>query len=210
MDVKPLIDTILRACDAEHMLPPLKTRLVKLLYLVELEYYRRTGKRLTELDWKFHHYGPYAFALQDSLGDPDEERLALMLMQAPPPLEHDLRACVTDVVHQWGDADLNDLLDYAYFETEPMQAAKRGESLSFAGVASLAQTRKDNIRIDLDAKKLDQLRKALVARAAEYGQLRVANEISNDLIENLREWDIDHTLRLKPGSSCKIDPKSLI
>jgi hypothetical protein len=57
----------------ERMTAPLKTRLVGLIYLAEVEYYRPTGQRLTKLDWKFHHFGPYAPSLAPYLDDPDDE-----------------------------------------------------------------------------------------------------------------------------------------
>jgi hypothetical protein len=209
MDVPSLIDLILERCDAEGLLSPLKTRLVKLLYLTELEYFRRTGKRLTDLKWIFHHFGPYAYALGDLLGNPDDDRVAWSLTRRPSTSDHDMQICVSQVVHEWGNADLNALLDYVYFDTEPMQAATRGEALNFAVVIPLAQKHKEKVRIELDPKKLRELRKKLAARAPDYQRLRVASEVSDDLLENLKEWDIDSALRLNAGQ-VKVDPKSLM
>ena len=48
-----------------------KTQLVKYLYLTEVEYYRETGSRLTNLEWKFYHYGPYAFELGAIFDSPE-------------------------------------------------------------------------------------------------------------------------------------------
>src|SRR5690242_20145818 len=36
-----------------------RTQIVKLLYLVDLEAHRQLGKPITEVQWKFHHHGPY-------------------------------------------------------------------------------------------------------------------------------------------------------
>ena len=44
-----------------------KTKLVKLLYLIDVEHYRRFRKTLTDLTWYFYHYGPYAFELESVL-----------------------------------------------------------------------------------------------------------------------------------------------
>ena len=35
-----------------------KTKLVKLLYLIDVENWRRSRKTLTGLEWNFYHYGP--------------------------------------------------------------------------------------------------------------------------------------------------------
>jgi hypothetical protein len=44
-----------------------KIKLVKLLYLLDLEAWRQQGAPATGLDWQFFHYGPYAFALEPLL-----------------------------------------------------------------------------------------------------------------------------------------------
>ena len=48
-----------------------KTQLVKMLYLVEVEYYRVARERLTVLKWLFYHYGPYALELEEILAHPE-------------------------------------------------------------------------------------------------------------------------------------------
>jgi hypothetical protein len=37
-----------------------KTKLLKLMYLADIEYYRATGETLTGFDWLFFLYGPWA------------------------------------------------------------------------------------------------------------------------------------------------------
>lgn len=206
MDTPTLIDLILERCELERMLPPLKTRLVKLLYLAELEYLRRTGRRLTGLDWRFHHFGPYAAVLSEHLGNPNVDAIAWAARRREIS-DHDAQMSVAQVVREWGDADLDTLLDYVYFETEPMQTAKRGEALDFSNVKPLAGQRR--VKLALDSKKLGQLRKSLTAQAAQYEKLRIPSEVSEDLFENLKEWDIDRALKLGNGD-CKINPKSLM
>src|ERR1035441_5186960 len=115
MNAEAVIELILERCTQEHFLPPLKTRLVKLVYLSEVEYFRQTGQRLTGLDWKFYHYGPYAPALSPLLGNPDEDALpaviAGLLAKArtdrAPLDDRQIAKVVCDVVHDWGNADLN-------------------------------------------------------------------------------------------------------
>jgi hypothetical protein len=177
------------------------------MYLTEVEYYRRTRKRLTDLAWKFHHFGPYASVLGNYLGNPNVDSIAWTITRRPNQADHDVLRCVVQVVQKWGDADLNELLDYVYFETEPMQTAHRGERLEFSGVKPLDDQRR--VRLELDSKKLNKLRKALSARADDYEQLRTASEVSEDLFDNLQEWDFDRALKLSKGN-CKIDPKSLV
>jgi hypothetical protein len=186
------------------------------VYLAELEYYRRTRRRLTNLDWRFHHFGPYAFSLAGYLGDPDTDTLPSEFQRVAVPelgerdkvaSDHDSEQAVADVVRQWGDADLNALLDYVYFETEPMQSARRGDHLDFSLVLPLHATRR--LVINLDEKRLKDIRTKLAARAPAYAKLRRPTVGSDELFENLREWDSEQTPNLRQGD-CKINPKDLV
>jgi hypothetical protein len=117
-------------------------RLVKLLYLLEVEFYKIYGRRLTSATWRYYLYGPY----------PDEFReVEANLVVEDVPLAGDrvLRRFSTDedardvssalpweetrlipiLVKEWGDASLNSLLNYVYFYTAPMKAAKRREEV---------------------------------------------------------------------------------
>ena len=45
-----------------------------------------------------------------------------------------VKRCVDRIVEQWALDSLPTILDYVYFETEPMQDAKRGEYLDFSKI----------------------------------------------------------------------------
>jgi uncharacterized phage-associated protein len=214
MKVQAVIELILERCDQERFLPPLKTRLVKLIYLSEVEYFRRTGQRLTSLKWKFYHYGPYAPALSPLLGNPDVDALPTviseLLARSPiaraPSADHQIEKAVCDVVHDWGNADLNTLLDYVYFDTEPMLGARRGEWLDFSVIDRSQPS--SPISVVLDKKTVAALRKRLSQRAAVYGNLRQAATTPEDFFANVREWDSSSSVQLASGE-CFIDPKLL-
>jgi hypothetical protein len=135
-----------RALDRDTALT--KTKLVKLLYLVDVETWRLERQLLTKLDWRFYHYGPYAFELEPVLdqlegqqvewkeftpGQLERTILYTRVWQSPSsdqwPAMTKMR--VDKIVDRWADETLELLLDYVYFETEPMQHARRGEYLDF-------------------------------------------------------------------------------
>jgi len=128
-----------------------KTKLVKLLYLIDVEYQRLYSHKLTELEWIFYHYGPYAFAIDDVLKQldidiPQEEAMTASGNRAkifkPIKAIHsefenssDVKKYLVDrVIDQWGFEELNPLLSYVYFHTEPMQNAHRGDILDFSKI----------------------------------------------------------------------------
>ncbi len=130
-----------------------KTKLVKLLYLADVENYRRYGQKLSELDWVFYHYGPYALEIDQALREieldiPQEEVTTAnghraVVFRPSRHVETDFEKQVSSrekmvvdrVLKQWGLEELNPLLSYVYFYTEPMKDAKRGEPLDFAKIA---------------------------------------------------------------------------
>ena len=45
----------------------IKTKIVKACYLLESEYFDKTGQRLTDVEYKYHLYGPYSEAIVTSM-----------------------------------------------------------------------------------------------------------------------------------------------
>lgn len=129
---------------------PAKTRLVKLMYLVDLYSVRDRGEQATSFRWIFYHYGPYApdveRVIDRQLGntiDLEEtrdffgERMYVYRIREYPPetlLPDRLRRYCDEVCDRWATAELNDLLSYVYFETPPMENAVRGQPLDLTAV----------------------------------------------------------------------------
>lgn len=130
-----------------------KTKLLKLLYLFDIEYFRLHGKTFTGFDWKFFHLGPWTSqfdvvldglveggnVVQQSLQAVDYE---VALLRTEESVE--LKRAVTDVrdeIHlnrilmDWGTRPTGELLDYVYFRTEPMEHGVRNEKLDFSYVS---------------------------------------------------------------------------
>lgn len=131
------------------------TRLVKLLYLIDVEYYRRHRELLTGLEWICYRYGPYAFEIPDVLRSldldlPQDEvalggrRVARIFRPGHLP-EVNIGALVSiadkmlidRIIGEWALEDLNRLLSRVYFDTEPMQGARVGQALDFGTIPEL-------------------------------------------------------------------------
>ena len=102
---------------------------------------------------------------------------------------------VFSVVSDWGDADLNMLLSYVYFETEPMLEAQPGQLLDF----SLIRPRPKPIHLMLDKDKLRKLQESLKDKAEAYSDLRVAHIVPEESRAPIRAWADEMQLRLSPG-----------
>jgi hypothetical protein len=124
-----------------------RTKLVKLLYLIDVARAEGLGQPITGLRWRFLHYGPYAPELGATLEEL-EDREAIFggklgdavlyrgARDVPDPDGWPASICmsVDRVVDEWAGAELNKLLDHVYFHTTPMQGAQRGEELDFSSV----------------------------------------------------------------------------
>lgn len=121
-----------------------KTRLIKLVYLIELEYYRSFQKRLTKVDWVYFKYGPYVMNYDDYFKSPSIEiekydsdfvpvkiKDHFPIPQLPKYVDH----LADRLIKKFGQDSLTDLLEFVYFETEPMMnVQERGEELDFSVV----------------------------------------------------------------------------
>lgn len=130
-----------------------KTKLLKLLYLLDVEYYRLHRQTFTGFNWKFFHLGPWAREF-----DPIIEELIrkeTLLERASTKPEYDTKffnvaeardtsglfstfadeAVLRSLLNTWSDASTGEILDYVYFHTEPMERGIRNELLDFSTVS---------------------------------------------------------------------------
>ena len=197
VDIGSLIHEVYRQSKVKRVPMPFVTRVVKLIYLADLEWHRRYSEPLANLEWRFLHYGPYAYEFVPILGNPDMEvaefegKTARRFAYDPSQLEaprvpQEVSSIIGDLVARWGDADVNRLLDYVYFETEPMERARRGELLDF----SSTKPREPEIRPELDSTRI----RALRARLTRSGLHIPAVDV-----ESQRAWDDEGAVTLPVG-----------
>lgn len=179
-----------------------RTALMKLVYLADIEHYRRYGKQATNLQWRFHHYGPYSAELDRevrALGlDIDESVFTQtqggravsgyhyrrigdwreVARAFNSNYDAAARRCVDRVVVQWGLDSLPTILDYVYFETEPMQDARRGETLDFSKVQPESPSRSSVAQPGLSKELASEMRQRLHERkeTAAKKEVRKATE----------------------------------
>jgi uncharacterized phage-associated protein len=162
MRLKELLPAIIRQHESQTGLPPAKTKLLKLAYLVDLEHTRLTGSRLLEEDWYFHRFGPFVFSYYDDLESPDFDvqsdrssagfdfdSVRLSEEAGEPALSFDAQRALNHVMGTHGRDDLNTLLDHVYFDTEPMlDNHGRGEKLDFLTVRPASEYRVRELKFD--------------------------------------------------------------
>jgi hypothetical protein len=128
-------------------------RVVKFVYLADLYHARENrGETLTGWPWAFVYYGPYCtesfLALKKAVDDglieatpyeskyDDKDRF---LYSCPSEKGFDVESQLSiyvwsslkEAIKKWAD-DTPGLLDHVYYDTEPMEDAKRGDLLDFS------------------------------------------------------------------------------
>lgn len=129
-----------------------KIRIVKLLYLIDVAYFRTRRQLLSGVEWIAYKYGPFAFEIDDAISAlgyrlEREEVLTADGYQAfvyradeepelPSVVDLGTKMLMDEVISRWAHENLNDLLNYVYFCTAPMERAKFGEALDFELIPS--------------------------------------------------------------------------
>jgi hypothetical protein len=162
-----------------------KTKLLKLLYLFDVEYYRVFRKTFTEFDWKFFHLGPwtaeYDTTLNSLINSGD------ILQQASGKSEYDTQffrvpdkrdfsklfatfaeeAPLRKVLNIWSEASTGEILDHIYFRTEPMEHGVRNTRLDFSYIPEELPTKYTRTSSGVDPRQIKRLREKLRARLSE-------------------------------------------
>lgn len=134
----------------EHGSSVTKTKLLKLLYLFDVEFYRVHRNIFTGFSWKFFHLGPWASeydstldgviasdALLEQFGKYNTTYYRSPEYVDTAALRWSTRdeAILRGVLRRWATAQTSEILDYVYFDTEPMQNAIRNELLDFSMIS---------------------------------------------------------------------------
>jgi|SRR5215469_5009441 len=140
----------------EHGGSVTKTKLLKLLYLFDVEFYRAHRKTFTGFQWKYFHLGPWTrefdplletLVASGSITEHVVERpdFDAKFLQSNEPI--DLKGAFNDfkdeillrtVLDTWGQSSTGEILDYVYFRTEPMEHGVRNEPLDFSRILEQA------------------------------------------------------------------------
>lgn len=155
-----------------------EVKLTKLFYLLEIDYFRKKRERLTNLKWIYYKYGPYSFELSNllkkypfikdeytyDLGKSFHKFSSDDLSETN--IDEFIKALIFKVVKRWGIEDTNELLDYVYFETEPMTVVNKGAVLDFNTIKPIEpQIYK---KIKLDKKVIEILHKKIEEKKQEF------------------------------------------
>lgn len=135
-----------------------KTKLLKLMYLADIEHFRTHRKTLTGFEWIFFLYGPWAPEYDTLVAELEQRDLIEIESWESGGLSGDRLTAkedrdlgkvlestneyfrVKNQVDTWSNRSLSDLLDYVYFDTDPMRDAVSLQSLDFEKVSPDAPT----------------------------------------------------------------------
>lgn len=170
-----------------------KTKLLKLLYLFDVEYYRIYKKTFTGFEWRFFHLGPWTAQYDKEL----EILVANSLLTTTysSNLSYDAEFFRTSekiefgdlfesykdelplkrVLDTWAERTTNEILDYVYFETEPMLLGTRNELLDFSTISDVPPTKYKRSSSGKSPKQIQEARKKLDA-ISETHQKKSANK----------------------------------
>lgn len=164
---------------------PISTiRLVKFLYLIDLENFHRYGETLTGIEWMRYKYGPYFFDLPEIIRSSsidldatelETERGKGVVYKALEPqsisglVPFATENMIIRIVQTWAHEDLKVLLQYVY-STDPVRNAEYGKRINFEQirrmpvVASPAIRRRKPFRIQVPSDVSERIQEMLNQR----------------------------------------------
>lgn len=184
----------------DHEIALTTIRLVKFVYLADLYNARfNNGMTITGFPWAFINYGPYCSDVMQSIddaalkgfinskayesnySDKDYRRFSCDDDSYPSIKKEFQLAVVSELQYailKYGD-DTAQLLDYVYFDTEPMRNVKKGDRLDF----SLAEQPQPLPSVETNklSKGNIQAAKAIVAKLKEKHEAARANLIRDEI-----------------------------
>lgn len=170
-----------------------KTKIIKIAYLLELEYYKINHKHLTNANWIFYKYGPYPINYNDYLeqdniitsDDDSFQRISVLDDFELPKIPAGVKTLLNGLILEYGDMDINELLNYVYFETEPMVYATPRSELDFSLVKK-EDIKAIEICLSSDQKKrIIEIRKRLSNKLSELPEPRFQTKfVSEEIFED--------------------------
>jgi hypothetical protein len=165
-----------------------KTKLLKLLYLFDVEFYRAHGKTFTGFDWKYFHLGPWTREFDPILADLINR--GKIVEQAAQRSDYDTKflhtpddprprspfdnfkdqTILVSLLNVWGPSTTGEILDHVYFRTEPMEHGIRNELLDFSRVAPQVPATYKKTAPSKTPGEIKALRRAFDRKAAERAQ----------------------------------------
>lgn len=135
-----------------------KTKLLKLLYLFDVEFFRVHRETYTRFNWIYHLLGPWTSEYDPLLKSLEQRGLILstpsthpdydtVFYKTPEPvrlikiLSRPDESLLRVVLKNWGDKTTAEILDYVYFRTEPIEQGKRDQPLDFSSIPAEAPAR---------------------------------------------------------------------
>ena len=134
-----------------------KTRLTKLIYLLDWESALKTGRQVTDINWYFNHYGPFVSDVFDAADDDSELRIVekvsnfgtkKYVVEAKHGLESltydltfDEEVLINKIIEETKYKSWNDFIDYVY-ETYPIRET---EKYGFLDLVKLAEESKKQV-----------------------------------------------------------------
>ncbi len=142
---------------------PKRTEILKLLYLTDLDYYKKYGEKYSELNYIFYKRGPWTEKFHHILDDmkaeeiwetklkrEDGEDFYLYGLTAKPPryeteIDFDVKTILDQYLFIFKESQLMDLLEFVYMG-EPVSSTERGDPIDFSKIVLNARSEREQYR----------------------------------------------------------------
>lgn len=143
------IYNIIKLFNQKYRKKPLRMEVIKLIYLIDIEYYKKYGEKYSELNYIFYHHGPWDNAfhqLIDYMSGIEITEYKLQTQKGKDfflysatdktprndiKLESDAQNALEDILFIYKYTQLSEMLKVVYTE-EPMASTERGDQIDMS------------------------------------------------------------------------------
>ena len=155
-----IIYNIIKRFGKHYRKKPLRIEVLKLIYLVDIEYYKKYGEKYSELNYIYYNYGPWDRVFHEIIEYMVEIEISEFKMQTQegnnfylyittkknPRNETKLEAEVSDILENiffiYKYSQLTEMLKIVYNQ-EPMASTKKGELIDMSKLDLNARTKRE-------------------------------------------------------------------
>ena len=179
------IYNIIRSFKKSYRKKPLRIEVLKLLYLLDIEYYKKYGTKYSELNYIFYKFGPWDKNFHIVLDYMKDTEISETKLQAKngkdiflysvtdknPRFDTTIDPIMTDALENllyiYRYAELSEMLEVVYSQ-EPMASTKKGELIDMAKITLNARDKRKEYR---------QKRKTQLAKVATLQNNMVEDDL---------------------------------
>jgi len=160
-----IIYNIIKDFNRHYRKKPLRIEVLKLVYLVDIEHYKKYGERYSELNYIFYNHGPWDKSFHDVLEYMGETEISESPMRSQDGrdfylyattvnptrndagLSQEVSEILENIFYIYKHSELSQMLEVVYTQ-EPMASTERGDKIDMSKLPLCSREKREAYRVN--------------------------------------------------------------